>query len=57
MEMCLTMKKLAADADLRIALSAKGKARVKEFGPESFLQTITQAYEFAVRSHPNRKAA
>ncbi|HEX4796124.1 MAG TPA: glycosyltransferase family 1 protein [Humisphaera sp.] len=57
MEMCLTMKRLASDADLRTTLAAKGKVRVKQFGPETFLRTLKQAYEFAVRSHPNRKAA
>jgi glycosyltransferase involved in cell wall biosynthesis len=49
--------RLATDADLRRTLSCRGKCRVKQWGPASFLKTITAAYGFATGAFYSRKAA
>lgn len=51
------MRGLAADAGLRRALSRRGKTQVKAFGPQSFLHTITAAYDHARSTFQIRKAA
>jgi glycosyltransferase involved in cell wall biosynthesis len=51
------MRGLAADAGLRRALSRRGQTRVKAFGPQPFLRTITAAYDHARSTFRFRKAA
>jgi glycosyltransferase involved in cell wall biosynthesis len=51
------MQKFASDETLRKTLSHRGKERVKHFGPQPFLKTISAAYDHAIRQHRTRKAA
>ena len=51
------MRQLAADAELRRTLAARGRERVKQFAPEHFLRTITAAYDYARMTYRSRKAA
>jgi len=55
--MTTAMRRLANDADLREILSSRGRSRVKQWGPESFLKTITAAYGHAAGAFSLRKAA
>jgi glycosyltransferase involved in cell wall biosynthesis len=52
-----SMRILALDDSLRQILSRRGKSRVRSFSPENLLKTLTEAYEFALRAHREKKAA
>jgi glycosyltransferase involved in cell wall biosynthesis len=51
------MRRLSGDDRLRQTLAERGHARVLEFSPRRFIQSIAKAYEFAVTAHRAKKAA
>ncbi len=55
--MAAAIARLAADADLRRELAARGRDRAAQASPERFLRTVTAAYDHAVRAHGGRRAA
>jgi len=52
-----TIRQLAMDEKLRKTLAKRGRERVKQFGPDSFLRTLGSAYDHARQMHRTRKAA
>jgi glycosyltransferase involved in cell wall biosynthesis len=56
-QMADAMRQLAENSELRRTLSERGRARVKLFGPEQFLQAVTAAYCYARMAYQTRKAA
>ncbi len=51
------IRRLATEPELRESLAARGKKRVKNFGPDGFLRTIAAAYDHARAAYRPRKAA
>jgi glycosyltransferase involved in cell wall biosynthesis len=51
------MQRLAGDPKLRQVLSERGRERVKQFGSEQFLRTISMAYNHACLAYRSRMAA
>ena len=55
--MAKAMQVLAGSKFLRQTLAKRGADRVRQFTPENFVQTVSQAYEFARRAHRTKRAA
>jgi glycosyltransferase involved in cell wall biosynthesis len=55
--MAKAMQVLAGSKFLRQTLAKRGADRVREFSPENFIQTVSQAYEFARSAHRTKRAA
>jgi glycosyltransferase involved in cell wall biosynthesis len=51
------MRYLAGEDRLRQALAERGFARVLQFSPRRFIQSISKAYEYAVTAYRAKKAA
>ena len=55
--MAKAMQVLAGSKFLRQTLAKRGWDRVRQFSPENFVQTVSQAYEFARSAHRTKRAA
>jgi glycosyltransferase involved in cell wall biosynthesis len=55
--MAKAMRVLAGSDFLRKTLAVRGLNRVREFSPQNFVQTVSQAYDFARNAHRTKRAA
>jgi alpha-1,3-rhamnosyl/mannosyltransferase len=55
--MAKAMRVLAGSDFLRKTLAVRGLNRVREFSPQNFIQTVSQAYDFARNAHRTKRAA
>jgi glycosyltransferase involved in cell wall biosynthesis len=51
------MRVLAGSRFLRQTLAERGRERVRQFSPQRFIETVSQAYEFARGTHSGKRAA
>jgi len=55
--MSAAIRRLATDPILRRRLSDRGGQRVRQFGPDSFVRILSDAYDHALSSHSAKRAA